>query len=223
MEYSWRTRAKSNQEMVDQMQKYGLIEHPEVAEAMRQTDRGLYSKIKSEAYNDTPHPIGWGATISAPHMHARALDLLFPQVSASSSPKILDVGSGSGYLGACFARLSGKDGRVIGIDVIPELVDWSIQNMNKDDPELLKSGKVAIKVGDGWKGDPQNAPFDVIHVGAAAASLPNALVDQLKPGGRMIIPVGEEDQWLMQVDKHADGSVSKKKIFQVRYVPLVQS
>jgi len=216
----WMAAARSNKDLLDQLKKYNVVQSKRVEVAMRQTDRGHYSKIKEEAYNDTPHPIGWGATISAPHMHAKALELMEDHLKPGA--KVLDVGSGSGYLCSCLSRMIGNTGKVIGIDVIPELVDWSVENVKKDDPDLLTSGRIALKAGDGWKGDPENAPFDAIHVGAAAQSIPKALTDQLKEGGRMIIPVGVNEQWLMQVDKEKDGSISKKKIFEVRYVPLVK-
>jgi len=88
---------------------------------------------------------------------------------------------------------------------------------------MLDSGLVQLKVGDGWKGDPENGPFDAIHVGAAAETMPKALVEQLKNGGRMIIPVGSNNQNLIQVDKAADGTVKETVIAPVRYVPLVKN
>lgn len=112
--------------------------------------------------------------------------------------------------------------KVVGIDIIKPLIDWSIQNLNRDDPSFIKSGLVEIKLGDGWKGDPQNGPFDAIHVGAAAETLPEELVKQLKPHGRMIIPLGTWDQKLVQVDKDVHGKVSISDIMGVRYVPLVK-
>jgi len=194
---------------------------------MRQTDRLFYSADPDEAYADNPHGIGYKATISAPHMHAHCLELLKDQLKPGS--KVLDVGCGSGYLSACFARMVGKGGKVIGIDYIKPLVDLSTSNILKDDPNLFANStsqdglkNVEIKLGDGWKGDTGEAPFDAIHVGAAAESLPQALIDQLKVGGRMIIPVGTNQQELLQVDKHKDGSISQKTICGVIYVPLVK-
>jgi len=188
---------------------------------MRKVDRGNYSANKIEAYNDYPHPIGFNATISAPHMHAMCLELLENNVIKPGS-RVLDVGSGSGYLTACFARMMGPTGYVIGIDVVPQLVELSIQNMSKADKDLLESGKVTLKVGDGWKGDPENAPFDAIHVGAAAESLPKELINQLAPNGRMIIPIGTNYQKLIQVDKNEKGLIKEREIIDVRYVPLVK-
>jgi len=217
---AYRAKAKDNNGLIDQLKEYKIIESKEVENAMRQTDRGLYSKDKQEAYVDVPHSIGWNVTISAPHMHAQCLELLKNHLKPGM--KALDVGSGSGYLSACMARMIGIDGKVIGIDVISPLVEWSIQNMNKDDSTLLSSKRVTLKVGDGWKGEIESAPFDCIHVGAAAESVPKALIEQLKKGGRMVIPVGTVEQYLVQIDKKDDGSIVQQSIMGVRYVPLVK-
>jgi protein-L-isoaspartate(D-aspartate) O-methyltransferase len=217
----YQAHGDSNNELVSQLKNYGIIRSIVVMEAMKKTDRGLYSKNSEEAYSDRPHSIGYGVTISAPHMHATALELLKDHASKPGA-HILDVGSGSGYLTACMARLADKNAKVVGIDIVKPLIDWSIHNLNRDDPELIKSGKVTIKYGDGWKGDPDHAPFDVIHVGAAAETLPQTLVDQLKPEGRMIIPIGTWDQNLVQVDKDRHGKIVVSDIMGVRYVPLVR-
>jgi protein-L-isoaspartate(D-aspartate) O-methyltransferase len=129
---------------------------------------------------------------------------------------------------------------------IPQLVEWGTGNVQKDSPQLLESGVVEIRNVDGWEGVKDDAPFDAIHVGAAAATLPKPLVDQLRvstslscllaadvavvliilslslqPGGRLLIPVGRDDQELLQIDKQADGSIVQQRVLGVRYVPLV--
>jgi len=175
---AYRARASNNKDLIDQLKEFGIIKSAAVEEAMRKTDRGFYVHDKSEAYLDNPLSIGWNATISAPHMHAHCLELLKDHLKPGA--KVLDVGSGSGYLSACMARMVGTEGKIVGIDVIEPLVAWSIENCKKDDPELLSKEIITLKVGDGWKGDNNNAPFDCIHVGAAAESIPKSSFGTIK-------------------------------------------
>lgn len=192
---------------------------------MRRIDRRLFTRgVRNAApppevaYRDAPVAIGDGATISAPHMHARCLELLAPKVGPSA--KALDVGCGSGYLTLAFSMLA-AGAKAYGIELGAELVELARANVAAADPTALDKS-VFLQRADGWAGLPDVAPFDVIHVGAAAHSVPAALLEQLKPGGRMIIPIGRPDaaQHLVQVDKRIDGQVDLVTLFGVRYVEL---
>ncbi|KAJ6977612.1 protein-L-isoaspartate O-methyltransferase 1-like isoform X1 [Populus alba x Populus x berolinensis] len=208
-----------NKALVEHLQNYGTISSKKVSEVMETIDRALFVPDGTPAYVDSPMAIGYNATISAPHMHATCLQLL--EENLKSGMHVLDVGSGTGYLTACFALMVGPQGRAVGVEHIPELADSSIKNIKKSAAApLLKEGSLSIHVGDGRQGWPEFAPYDAIHVGAAAPEIPQPLLDQLKPGGRMVIPVGNIFQDLKVIDKNEDGSISVRSETSVRYVPL---
>jgi len=221
---AWRCSGSTNVELIENMASNGLINSARVRDAMRKVDRANYVLDKRDAYEDAPQRIGHGATISAPHMHAHASEYLLPYLQAGS--KVLDVGSGSGYLTAILHYLvspgNGQPvGKVVGIDHISELVDWSVENLKKDGlGPALESGRVEMIAGDGRKGYVAAGPYDCIHVGAAAPTIPQELVDQLAQPGRLFIPVGTALQEVIQVDKDDRGNVHEKRLFGVMYVPL---
>ncbi|PIN27055.1 Protein-L-isoaspartate(D-aspartate) O-methyltransferase [Handroanthus impetiginosus] len=192
-----------NKEMLEHLQRYGVIKSKKAAEVMETIDRALFVPDGTPPYVDSPMQIGYNATISAPHMHAMCLELLEDYLKPGMHA--LDVGSG----------------RAVGVEHIPELGEFSIKNIKKSAAApLLEGGSLLIHVGDGRQGWPEFAPYDAIHVGAAAPEIPPALIEQLKPGGRLVIPVGNIFQDLKVVDKNMDGTLSVRSETSVRYVPL---
>jgi protein-L-isoaspartate(D-aspartate) O-methyltransferase len=165
----------------------------------------------ARAYRNHPLPIGSGQTISQPYIVALSTDLLQPK----PQDVILEVGTGSGYQAAVLAEIVAK---VYSIELIDSLGRSAQKRL-----EELGYGNTEIRIGDGYKGWPEKAPFDGIVVTAAAPHVPQALVDQLKPGGRLVIPVGADGglQWLMLLTKRAGGGVDEKRVLAVRFVPLV--
>ncbi|KAI0828699.1 Pcmt1-prov protein [Trametes gibbosa] len=223
---AWRCTGATNAELIANMANAEIITSERVTSAMMQVDRAHYVRLAHAAYEDSPQQIGHGATISAPHMHAHAAERLLSFLKPGA--RVLDVGSGSGYLSAVLYHLlqdphnaRSKDSKVVGIEHVPELVQWSVGNLRKDGlGAALDDGKIKMIVGDGRKGLLEDGPYDAIHVGAAAPSLPAELVEQLARPGRMFIPVGTHTQQIMQVDKDADGNITEKPLFNVLYVPL---
>jgi len=223
---AWRSSGSSNDELISNLKRSNIILSSSVENAMRAVDRANYAP--SSPYEDSPQQIGYSATISAPHMHAYALEILRPFVEEPNS-KVMDVGCGSGYLAAVLARLAPSTGKVFAIDYIPELVNLSISNTAAADSDVMDSQKLVYLQGDGWRGLPDEAPFSAIHVGAAATSVPLELVRQLKPGGVMVVPVGPQggSQYLLKINKvnnqePVEQSYTSESLMGVRYVPLVK-
>lgn len=201
-----------------------VITNMRVREAMEAVDRVHYcQQFAIGCYDDNPLPIGWGITISAPHMHARALEELNEKLKPGATA--LDVGSGSGFLSVAMALMVGDTGKVVGIDHIDELVEWSRSNVRRDGKQaLVDNGQLELHVHDGFKGYPEQGPYDAIHVGAAPETIPEALKQQLKPGGVLLLPVGPTGgaQEFVRVQRGVDNpsQFAQKSLFGVRYVPL---
>ncbi|RDI59803.1 protein-L-isoaspartate(D-aspartate) O-methyltransferase [Microvirga subterranea] len=182
-----------------------------VLEAMRQVPRHLFvpTQLAPFAYQDMPLPIGFDKTISQPFIVALMTDLLSPQPHES----VLEVGTGLGYQTALLARLAGH---VWSMEVVEEFASHA--------EELLRSldyTNVTIRVGDGSRGWSEHAPFDKIVVSSAAEEAPPALLDQLRPGGRLVMPIGpEEMQWLCVFDKDESGRAASHDIMAVRFSRL---
>lgn len=193
--------------------KYELNLSDRVYKAIKKVPRHLFvpERYKTEAYVDTPLPIGYGQTISAPHMVAIMCELLDLQ----EGDKVLEVGTGCGYHAAVVAELVGKKGKVISIEYIPELAEVARANLS-----ALGYDNIVIIVGDGSKGYEPEAPYDKIYVTASAPDIPKPLIEQLKPGGKMVIPVGDTVQWLLIVERDEKGNVKKNNWGSVRFVPL---
>jgi protein-L-isoaspartate(D-aspartate) O-methyltransferase len=186
---------------------------PAVRKAMGKVERHrlVPPSEAARAYRNHPLPIGSGQTISQPYIVALSTDLL----KADSNSVILEVGTGSGYQAAVLAEIVS---RVYTIEIIEPLGKAADKRLQE-----LGYGNIEVRIGDGYKGWPEKAPFDGIVVTAAALRVPQALIDQLKPGGRMVIPVGGEGgtQYLKLLTKRADGGVDEKRVLPVRFVPLV--
>ncbi|CAG9467696.1 unnamed protein product [Pedinophyceae sp. YPF-701] len=222
---AWRSHGRDNETLVEALTRNKILRTPAVAEAMRAVDRGLFAPPgirPGSMYEDAPQPIGFSATISAPHMHAHCLELLRTHLAPGMA--VLDIGSGSGYLLAVMAHMVGPTGKAVGVEHVPELVERSSDALSKmpEMCEMAAAGSLQVVCGDGFKGYPPGGPYDAIHVGAAAPHVPAALAEQLKPGGRMIIPVGREGeaQDLVEVEKDSGGTLRQRSRMGVVYVPL---
>ncbi len=181
-------------------------------EAMRQVPRQVFvpDELQDAAYRDGPLPIGHGQTISQPYIVALMTDLLEPE----KEDVMLEVGTGSGYQAAILSRCIKQ---LYSIEVVEPLVGQASQRLRD-----LGYENVETRHGDGYFGWPEKAPFDGIIVTAAAPHVPKPLVDQLKPGARLVIPVDARHwaQSLKVVEKRQDGSVSEADILDVAFVPL---
>ena len=202
--------AKARAAMVESQLRPRDIRDERVLEGMGRIPRHLFvpEAYRPEAYDDHPLPIGHGQTISQPYIVALMTQL------ALSGPcrRALDVGTGSGYQAAVLAELVPE---VYSIEILCPLAEEARGR-------LLRLGhkNVTVRCGDGYRGWPEKAPFDAIVLAAAAPRVPQPLVDQMAPGGRLVIPVGDEDQELLLLVKGTDGKVRTERHGAVRFVPM---
>lgn len=182
-----------------------------VMAAMQRVPRHLFvpQSVAPYAYQDMPLPIGFDKTVSQPFMVALMTDLLDPQPHEA----VLEVGTGLGYQTAILAELAGQ---VWSVEIIEEFARHAEALL-----AAVGSSNVDIRVGDGSRGWPEHAPFDKILITVAAERVPSAFLEQLKPRGRLVLPVGaEEVQWLTVIDKDAAGQIRARKLIPVRFGQL---
>jgi len=186
---------------------------PRVRAAMAKVERHrlVAAGQQALAYRNHPLPIGHGQTISQPYIVALSTDLIAPAPHMVA----LEVGTGSGYQAAVLAEIVKQ---VYSIELLAPLGHEAALRLKE-----MGYANIEVRIGDGYQGWPERAPFDAIVVTAAAPSIPPALLAQLKPGGRMVIPVGAtgEVQRLLVVTKDAGGTVAQREVLPVRFVPLV--
>ncbi|CAB50643.1 pcm L-isoaspartyl protein carboxyl methyltransferase [Pyrococcus abyssi GE5] len=199
---------------VEMLEREGIIRSLEVKEAFLKYPRYMFveDRYKSYAHIDEPLPIPAGQTVSAPHMVAIMLEI----AKLKEGMNVLEVGTGSGWNAALISYIVKTD--VYSIERIPELVEFAKRNL-----ERAGVKNVHVILGDGSKGFPPKAPYDVIIVTAGAPKVPEPLVEQLKPGGRLIIPVGSYHLWqeLLEVVKKKSGEIKVRNHGGVAFVPLI--
>lgn len=189
------------------------VKNPRVLKAMEDVPRHLFvdESLWPMAYSDGPLPIGHGQTISQPYIVSLMTELL----QADTHHVVLEIGTGSGYQAAILSPLVHH---VFTIEIIEELGLEAERRLKR-----LGYDNVTVRIGDGYQGWPEESPFDRIIVTAAPEEIPPKLVEQLKPGGRMVLPVGPQwwGQDLLVVEKDEKGNISKKESIPVRFVPMV--
>ncbi|TVR43865.1 MAG: protein-L-isoaspartate(D-aspartate) O-methyltransferase [Bacteroidia bacterium] len=199
-----------NQMVRTQIQARGVSDKATL-DAMRNVPRHLYVPFaqRRNAYQDRPLPIGYGQTISQPYIVAYMTEIIQPR----PDHKVLEIGTGSGYQAAVLAEIVDQ---VYTIEIVRPLGAQAREKLN------AQYNNVHVKIADGYHGWEEHAPFDAIVVTAAAEYIPPPLVEQLKAGGRMIIPVGSpfQMQHLMLVEKHEDGRITTRSLMPVRFVPF---
>lgn len=185
------------------------VRAPEVLAALRAVPRHRFvpAELRASAYNDGPLPIGHGQTISQPYVVA----FMTEAGRVKAGDRVLEIGTGSGYQAAVLDAIGA---RVFSIEILPDLAERARSVLAAEG-----ASRVTVRAGDGTAGWPEEAPFDVIMVTAAPEEVPPALLDQLRVGGRLVIPVGAGSQELLRITRTASG-FERESLLPVRFVPM---
>lgn len=208
---AWERQGERDRMVEMQIASRGVKDEAVLA-AMRRVPRHLFVPVERshEAYADGPLAVGRGQTISQPYIVASMLE----QLEVRPGDRVLEIGLGTGYSAAVLCEVAGEAWSVERDEVLAREAVARLEG--------LGYGRIHVRVGDGTRGWAQEAPFDAIVVTAGAPSIPASLVSQLKPGGRMLIPVGDRwEQRLVRARKGASGAVDQESLYAVRFVPLV--
>jgi protein-L-isoaspartate(D-aspartate) O-methyltransferase len=199
--------------MVERVRELG-VRDSRVLDAMRAVPRHLFvdEALASRAYEDSPLPIGHGQTISQPYIVARSIELALDGIADPSHARVLEIGTGCGYAAAVLAQLVGE---VVSIERVRALHERARDNLR-----ALRLPNLRLVFGDGSRGVEQGAPYDAIIAAAAGDAIPSAWVEQLKPGGRIVAPVGTGEQQLVVAQKDESGKLVRSGKEAVRFVPL---
>ena len=205
-------RAAERVRMVDTQIAARGVADARVLDAMKRVPRHDFvpGYMSRAAYADRPLPIGHDQTISQPYI----VGLMTEMAKIRPEDKVLEIGTGSGYQAAVLSLLAAE---VFSIEIVPELAESAAARLKR-----MGYGNVTVRCGDGYRGWPEEAPFDAIIVTAAPPSVPKELIRQLKPGGRLVVPVGTLFQDLILVTKDADGKTHQENLIPVRFVPMVR-
>jgi len=210
---AFKERARERKKMVARQIQSRDVDDPNVLTAMRTVPRHAFVRPADSrrAYGDHPIPIGLGQTISQPYIVGYMTDAL----KLEPNHKVLEVGTGSGYQAAVCAEIARQ---VYTIEIIEELAGSAKERLKE-----LDYGNVIVKAGDGYFGSPDHGPFDAVIITAVAGLVPPPLIEQLKPGGRMILPLGSPygSQTLVLITKAQDEKITSKRLLPVRFVPMV--
>ncbi|MGC9796340.1 protein-L-isoaspartate O-methyltransferase [Fervidobacterium riparium] len=197
--------------LFEHLQYYGVSR--KIIEAMNKIDRKLFvpSELQESAYLDIPLPIGYGQTISAPHM----VGMMCEYLELKDGDRVLEIGTGSGYNAAVMSLLVGESGWIYAIERIPELAQEAQKRIN-----LLGIKNITITIGDGKEGFEEYAPFDKITVTCYAKHIPKKLIEQLKDNGIMVIPVGNEYVQILKLIRKSGEKIIEEDLTHVRFVPM---
>jgi protein-L-isoaspartate(D-aspartate) O-methyltransferase len=202
--------AAARRQMVEDQLRGRDIADPRVLATMGQMAREHFvpAAVRRHAYEDHPLPIGFGQTISQPYIVALMTQIARP----AADDRSLDVGVGSGYQAAILAGLCKH---VYGLEILDSLATAALDRL-----AAIGCTNVTVRCGDGYQGWPDQAPFNVILVGAAPDHVPHPLIDQLAPGGRLVIPVGSYSQELILIEKRLDGGLCRTNVAPVQFVRM---